>query len=81
MSLYIPLANSEEYTLCLTKIFNFKIEVIFKIISYQRRFYESVDVRSMFCVISHKFTESSIQDSKGYIFFLNKVPQKIIIIN
>ena len=33
--------------------------------SYGCRIYESVDVRSLFWIVSHRFTENSIQDSKG----------------
>ena len=54
-----PLGPSVEYSLHLTKMFDFKIRREHKKNSYERCAYESVDVRSPFWVISHRSTETS----------------------
>ena len=45
--------------------FDFKIRREHKKYSYERRAYESVDVRSLFWVIPHRSTETSSQGLKG----------------
>ena len=45
--------------------FDFKIRREHQKISYERRVYESVDVRSLFWVTSHRFTESRAWGLKG----------------
>ena len=47
------------------KMFIFNQEGINEKISYERRDYESVDVRSLFWVVSHRSAESSTPGLKG----------------
>ena len=49
--------------------FDFKLKRDHQKISYERRAYESVDVRNLFWVISHRPAESSTPGLKG----LNKI--------
>ena len=60
-----PLSPSVEYFLHFINILILKIRRDHQKNSYERRAYESVDVRSLFCVISHRSAESSITGLKG----------------
>ena len=57
-----PLVPSEN---TLDQNFYFKIRKEHQKNSYERRAYESVDIRSLFWVISHRSTESSTPVLKG----------------
>ena len=65
MNVYNPLNPSVVYSLHLTKKKYFNIKRGHQNISYVRRAYESVDVRSLFWVISHRSKESSTPGLKG----------------
>ena len=63
---YNPLGPRVEYTLHLPKfLFKKNKKVASKKISYERRAYESVDVRSLFWVIPHTCKETSTSGLKG----------------
>ena len=65
LNLVIDLNLSVEYSLHLTKILILKIRKDHQKNSYERRGYESVDVRILFCVISHRSTETSTPGLEG----------------
>ena len=61
--------------------FDFKIKRDHKKNSYKRRAYESVDVRSLFWVMSHRSTESSTPGLKGlYLIWVSKQMRTNVII-
>ena len=77
MSIYIYMYtfDSERRVFCtFDQNFDFKIRREHQKISYKRRAYESVDVRSLFWIISHGFTESSTPGLKGlYSHIYNRI--------
>ena len=67
--MYMPLGSSVEYTIHLTKNFDFRIRREHQKKSYEHRAYESVDVRSLFWVIPHRFSETSTPGLKGLLYY------------
>ena len=62
---YNPLVPSAHKSVRIAKISILKLEGIIKIISYERRDYESVDENSLSKAMSRKTTKRRIQALKG----------------
>ena len=70
---------SVEYSMFVQN-FYFQIRRDHQKISYERCVYESTDIRNLFLVIFHKFTENRTQKPKGYEFYLSSLVMKIAVL-